>query len=403
MKTIVLFSFLFLILKAFCQTTDPTKVVPMPLPELKKSINNSGSENHFIGYDIHTSIEHLIEISKSEQNEEISSSKPYMPENMELITEMIGQKNFSDLYYVSNTTQYPNSANCKLFIKFSSPTTYVASGVLLSKNVVLTAGHNLHDISNGGWATSIIVVPGYYDGNKPFGQAYMTYMYSWTWWTNDENLDWDMGIILLNQNIGKQTGWLGHGTYHNSFFQNNTFHNYSYPSEWPYDGLSMYYRYGSFDNVTDNIIYFNKRSYGGQSGSGSYWIDINGNPCVYSVLSHGNQNVTGNTRITSPKFDYINEVIEIGEPMSINGSVANNTKLKLYPNPVIDKINVEFSAHPEEATLSIFNILGQKILEETIEKNISKVEVPVNNLNPGYYILSISNGTYASTHRFVKS
>ena len=100
-----------------------------------------------------------------------------------------------------------------------------------------------------------------------------------------------MGYIKLDKPIGALTGWFGYGYDNNhSLFTKNYFHNPGYPAESPYNGQLMYYWYGRYDSAKTHILYHKDRSYGGQSGSGSYYIDRsdsqNYQRYVYSVLSH---------------------------------------------------------------------------------------------------------------------
>ncbi|NTW31840.1 MAG: T9SS type A sorting domain-containing protein [Bacteroidetes bacterium] len=70
----------------------------------------------------------------------------------------------------------------------------------------------------------------------------------------------------------------------------------------------------------------------------------------------------------------------------------NNNNFNLYPNPASDfvTLNIDNSNH-EEAILNIYNIIGELIRSETIQKN--QQQINVGNLNNGIYVLEIkSNG-----------
>ena len=408
MKNLLIISLLGLALNAAGQNMDYPDFIPMPLPQWTAPVGTITNENYLIGFDTNSETEFIADSNEYDDYTKVSQTDHYVPDGLGEYKEVIGQKNFSNITLVSNTTIYPASGNVKLYIKFPNMppnTVYVGSGILVSKNVVLTAGHMIHDKDRGGWANSVEVIPGYNSGNKPFGEAFDITLYSWTPWIENKNYDWDMGIILLNKNIGKQTGWFGHGTYHDAFFTSNTFHNYSYPSESPYDGQNMYYRYGDFDEVTQHILYFNNTSYGGQSGSGFYYKDVNGNRCTYAVLSHSlSYQRTGCTRITSPKFNRINYVIEIGAPMIVREKIDDkHINFSLFPNPSIDKINIEFPDNHTTLTIAIFDLLGSNVKQIIAEADDNILNVPIDNLKPGFYIISVNDGKLNSSQTFVKS
>ncbi|NUO01950.1 MAG: trypsin-like serine protease, partial [Saprospiraceae bacterium] len=213
---------------------------------------------------------------------------------------------FSNLSLINNTQDYPWSANVKIFMTFPSGGNYVCSGSMIDPKHVLTAGHCVYDAAEGGWASEIFVVPGFNDFEAPFGPRTATNWGSWAGWTTNEDFDWDMGYIELDQPVGALSGWFGmHYNNSNSFYTSNTFNNAGYPSASPYDGLFQYFWVGNYDYVIDQVLYHNNIAYGGQSGSNTYHINSSNDRIVHSVLSHGNDAVpyTGHVRINSTKFN----------------------------------------------------------------------------------------------------
>ncbi|MEI6750641.1 MAG: trypsin-like serine protease, partial [Bacteroidota bacterium] len=212
--------------------------------------------------------------------------------------------NFNDLTLISNTSSYPWSAQCKIYIHWGT-SVYVGSGVLIDSKHILTAGHCVYDQSMG-WADWIEVVPGFNSPSLPFGNATSINIMSFSGWTTSGDYDYDMGVIELDRTVGALTGWLGFGyNTSNTFFSSNTFHNPGYPAESPYNGLYQYYWYGTYDDVLTEQLDFSKYCYGGQSGSGSYYIDGSNNRCVYAELSHYHgfpYYESSHIRITSGKY-----------------------------------------------------------------------------------------------------
>ena len=77
------------------------------------------------------------------------------------------------------------------------------------------------------------------------------------------------------------------------------------------------------------------------------------------------------------------------------------SKLKIYPNPVVnnDKLNVSFD-NAVTAKLKLFNVTGKLVLEETISNSLSK-SINLNNLTNGIYLLQITNGSASITKKVV--
>lgn len=97
------------------------------------------------------------------------------------------------------------------------------SGFLIRSNVVVTAGHVVYGEEFGkndwAWAKSITVTPtANVSGNTaPYGKATSTTLICGGGWAKTGNLDDDWGVIILDSNIGDDTGWFGLHCQSNSY------------------------------------------------------------------------------------------------------------------------------------------------------------------------------------------
>ncbi len=295
---------------------DPSRYVPMPLPDPRTRAPAPVALGEPVSYDLRTGEVWVGAAPFPSAGEERFPGSPGPgPSTTETWSEV---RNFSDLEIVEDPSLYPWCVNVRLFMQFGS-SFYVGSGVLIDPLHVLTAGHCVFDYGGtNDWADDIVVIPAYENGGGPFGWARAASLHSWTGWTQSGSFDHDMGVIDLDRPIGALTGWHGFGyNNNNSFFTGNTFHNPGYPAESPYNGEYLYYWYGSFDWVGTYQLTFFKTAYGGQSGSGAYHIN-GGDRTVYAVLSNGWALWTNDVRITEAKFTHIAGFIAEDTPSSFD-------------------------------------------------------------------------------------
>lgn len=105
----------------------------------------------------------------------------------------------------------PYSRICYLEITWPDGTIGRGTGWLYSRNRVATAGHCLYKEKYGGWAESILVQPGRYGDYAPFGEAWSTFMLTSENWIENENKEYDYGLIQLSEPLGDVCGFFGYG------------------------------------------------------------------------------------------------------------------------------------------------------------------------------------------------
>jgi len=108
-----------------------------------------------------------------------------------------------------------------------------------------------------------------------------------------------------------------------------------------------------------------------------------------------NAPVTTNTAITT-----------IEDPLSINEGQVEWDKLKVFPNPVTDKITVSFeSSQKNNISIELFNIYGQKVqtlFSGSTNSGMYQEQFDVSGLIDGFYFIRLENGNDSQLSKFVK-
>jgi PKD repeat protein len=81
------------------------------------------------------------------------------------------------------------------------------------------------------------------------------------------------------------------------------------------------------------------------------------------------------------------------------------TNVKLFPNPVINQLNVEFSATQSgSGSYKVINVMGNLVSEKQISfiKGNNKISIPVQQLHTGQYILTLQLGKESKKSNFLK-
>ena len=85
-------------------------------------------------------------------------------------------------------------------------------------------------------------------------------------------------------------------------------------------------------------------------------------------------------------------------------SELNNVKtISLYPNPTSGQLffNLE-ETESEHITLKVENLIGQVVLEKTIDNKSARHFIDVQNLSPGLYLLNLKDGNKTYSGKFIK-
>ena len=217
-------------------------------------------------------------------------------------------------YPVTDTRAYPCSTQCKLYISFPLGASE-GSGTLVGSKYVLTAGHNLYDKRFGGWADKVVVYAALNGTESPFPEAESTAFRVFNGWYYNSNSDYDMGLMMLNKEIGSQAGWLGM----NPFSAYPSLNGYTATLVgYPMDKNQGYWQYitsGRIKASTTERVYYELDTGPGMSGSGLYfnmgWAVVFGVHTDSGVVLNGRQYNAG-ARLTDAKLRTLTELMARG-------------------------------------------------------------------------------------------
>ncbi|HEY0262104.1 MAG TPA: T9SS type A sorting domain-containing protein, partial [Chitinophagales bacterium] len=141
------------------------------------------------------------------------------------------------------------------------------------------------------------------------------------------------------------------------------------------------------------------------SSDGSVSLTVTGGKAPVNVL--WNNGVSGTTLNNVSAGDYSYTITDsfgcekAGTiSLGVSGiSELSKTQIRLYPSPANDVITIETTTNfTEKTALQIFNMLGQKVLETTLQSN--KQNIDVSKFSSGIYTCKLNNGFVQS---FVKN
>ncbi len=120
-----------------------------------------------------------------------------------------------------------------------------------NRSVVLTAGHCVK--YQGSWHTDWIFVPGYADGQAPFGEWAAEVTLTTPQWESSEDINYDVGAAVVQQLDGQSLTDVvgGQGVAFNQQ-RNQDMYAFGYPAADPYDGSTLIHCSGS--TFTDFLL-----------------------------------------------------------------------------------------------------------------------------------------------------
>ena len=80
------------------------------------------------------------------------------------------------------------------------------------------------------------------------------------------------------------------------------------------------------------------------------------------------------------------------------------TDVRVYPNPVVDMLNIEVNASQASAmSINVYNIMGQKVMEDNVNltTGINRPSLNTSNLSSGIYFVTVKANGFENTLKFV--
>ena len=210
---------------------------------------------------------------------------------------------------------------------------YRCSAQLISRSIIATAGHCVHDGGNksSGWIKSGTFYPAYANGVSSYGRATALYMTTTSGWFNTGALDqgYDVALVVLSKKlgssleIGRATGTLG-------FCYSNCLQQYWYNSQLGYPGN---YSNGAYLNQSEHLEISDSRDYkygtgmGGGSSGGAHLTNLGS---LFVTSGTAGQWKTRNVLFAVTSWGYTDETLKIGGASSLSGPSNSNNFKAMY-------------------------------------------------------------------------
>jgi V8-like Glu-specific endopeptidase len=190
-----------------------------------------------------------------------------------------------------------------LRITGSTGTPYVGTAWFIGRSVLATAGHCVFLRDDGGWPTSIEVIPGLSGEDAPHGRATATRFACPDGWRDSGSRDFDYGSIFLDgSDLGSRLGAFAVEAEGDVELEGALGRISGYPADLE-AATRQYYHERPLVSVTPTRLNYDIDTFGGQSGS-PIWRQVDGRGAV-AVGIHTTGTATGNsgTRITQAVLD----------------------------------------------------------------------------------------------------
>lgn len=266
------------------------------------------------------------EISETEQPSEL--------EQTTIVDSIIG---IDDRYPVVDTTVAPYQSVVMLRSTFSERINY-GTGVVVGKDTILTAAHNVYDADKGTWASSVIAYPAKSGATEPYGsyEASDYYMFR-AYQTNGGLADSDMAVIKIKNPL---PAFIDHLVPMTGVNVGESVQMPGYP--YRFVGM-MYTMFAPVTIVESNLMAYTVDTESGQSGSPV----LNSQNQIVGIHILGNTDYNIARRIT----DEVLTMIQLAK----TGSLGTETIVNYREKELIEKVNDAEKKLTEKATYRVYH------------------------------------------------
>lgn len=189
----------------------------------------------------------------------------------------------------------PWSWICKLHITSRRGDFYTATGWAAGPRLVMTAGHCVYIQADEEWAQTI---------DMTFGLTGTTYrqkvsasrFVTLDGWTSTASEDFDVGGILLDQDLPTDLGFFAVGDPTDDELSNLTINCSGYAADIE-GGAGLVTQGGRISSMTADRLVYNLDTYNGQSGS-PLWAEVSGQLVAVGIHTWGDQANNSGVRVT---------------------------------------------------------------------------------------------------------
>ncbi|NOU45839.1 MAG: T9SS type A sorting domain-containing protein [Bacteroidales bacterium] len=308
---------------------------------------------------------------------------------------------------VYDINNYPLRTSVKLLSLKNDTLKSRCSGSMISKRHVLTACHCVaFKYKDSLFLDTILVSPVFDDGeyNPYFKFSRISKIYFFENWNFTDS---DFAILELDRPIGEKTGWISIGFNANDAdLLDGIFYKFSYPAKTYlmldstiYNGDTLFYSYGLADEARENnLLVHHANGIPGESGSSFIKIRNGQQYTSYGVLTYSSN--LNHSRLTNWKYYAIKSILQ--KDLEMN-DIPDKTPdiVRIYPNPVIDKIQIEYSEKIDVIDFKVYDTSGRLLIQKKWNKMIQ--EIDLSSLQNGIYVLIFNANNTNIVKKIMKS